>query len=108
MWMPMEDFSRLAPLALVVMLVDLLESTSIARALAAKGKYELNANQVGNILLSAICAFCVSCSCLVVMLVDLLDSTSIACALAAKEKYELNQVGAALVLLHVLSKLRNE
>jgi hypothetical protein len=28
-------------------LVDLLESTSIARALAAKGKYELNANQVG-------------------------------------------------------------
>jgi hypothetical protein len=42
----MEDFSRLAPLALVVMLVDLLESTSIARALAAKGKYELNANQV--------------------------------------------------------------
>jgi hypothetical protein len=47
MWMPMDEFSRLAPLALVVMLVDLLESTSIARALAAKGKYQLNANQVG-------------------------------------------------------------
>jgi sulfate transporter 4 len=42
----MEDAARLAPLALVVMVVDLLESTSIARALAAKGKYELNANQV--------------------------------------------------------------
>ncbi|WIA34220.1 hypothetical protein OEZ86_012573 [Tetradesmus obliquus] len=45
MWMPMSDFSQLAPLALVVMLVDLLESTSIARALAAKGKYQLAANQ---------------------------------------------------------------
>lgn len=45
-WMPMEDAASLAPLALVVMVVDLLESTSIARALAAKGKYELNANQV--------------------------------------------------------------
>ena len=32
---------------MVVMLVDLLESTSIARALAAKGDYELSANQVG-------------------------------------------------------------
>lgn len=46
-WLPMEDAARLAPLALVVMVVDLLESTSIARALAAKCKYELNANQVG-------------------------------------------------------------
>jgi ABC-type transporter Mla MlaB component len=43
----MDDFSKLAPLALIVMVVDLLESTSIARALAAKGKYKLNANQVG-------------------------------------------------------------
>jgi hypothetical protein len=42
----MEDAAKLAPLALVVMVVDLLESTSIARALAAKGKYELSANQV--------------------------------------------------------------
>lgn len=41
----MEDFNKLAPLAVVVMLVDLLESTSIARALAAKGKYDLHANQ---------------------------------------------------------------
>lgn len=46
MWLPMEDAAKLAPLALVVMVVDLLESTSIARALAAKGKYELSANQV--------------------------------------------------------------
>lgn len=45
-WLPLDNFRELAPLALVVMLVDLLESTSIARALAAKGKYELNANQV--------------------------------------------------------------
>lgn len=44
----MEDAARLAPLALVVMVVDLLESTSIARALAAKCKYELNANQVSH------------------------------------------------------------
>jgi sulfate transporter 4 len=40
----------------VVMLVDLLESTSIARALAAKGKYELNANQVG--IASAVSVLC--------------------------------------------------
>jgi sulfate transporter 4 len=46
-WLPMPDAAKLAPLALVVMVVDLLESTSIARALAAKCKYELNANQVG-------------------------------------------------------------
>ncbi|KAF8066266.1 SULTR2 [Scenedesmus sp. PABB004] len=44
-WAPMPDFRRLAPLAVVVMVVDLLESTSIARALAAKGGYELSSNQ---------------------------------------------------------------
>eukprot|EP00775_Hariotina_reticulata_P010081 gene10081-10236_t len=44
-WSPFHDFQQLAPLALVVMVVDLLESTSIARALAAKGNYELNTNQ---------------------------------------------------------------
>lgn len=44
----MPDAAKLFPLALVVMVVDLLESTSIARALAAKCKYELNANQVGS------------------------------------------------------------
>lgn len=44
----MPDAAKLAPLALVVMVVDLLESTSIARALAAKCKYELNANQVSS------------------------------------------------------------
>jgi MFS superfamily sulfate permease-like transporter len=42
----MADFARLAPLAVVVMLVDLLESTSIVRALAAKRGYELRPNQV--------------------------------------------------------------
>lgn len=47
-WLPMPDAAKLAPLALVVMVVDLLESTSIARALAAKCKYELNANQVSS------------------------------------------------------------
>jgi sulfate transporter 4 len=35
-WAPIDDLGGLMPLALVVMLVDLLESTSIARALAAK------------------------------------------------------------------------
>ncbi|KAG2433274.1 hypothetical protein HXX76_008342 [Chlamydomonas incerta] len=44
-WTPMPDFVDLIPIALVVMLVDLLESTSIARALANKNKYELVANQ---------------------------------------------------------------
>lgn len=50
-WSPFHDFQKLAPLAVVVMVVDLLESTSIARALAAKGNYELNTNQVGLLLL---------------------------------------------------------
>lgn len=45
-WLPLHDAGRLAPLAAVVMLVDLLESTSIARMLAAKAGYELSANQV--------------------------------------------------------------
>eukprot|EP00195_Chlamydomonas_chlamydogama_P003258 CAMPEP_0202921966 /NCGR_PEP_ID=MMETSP1392-20130828/77673_1 /ASSEMBLY_ACC=CAM_ASM_000868 /TAXON_ID=225041 /ORGANISM="Chlamydomonas chlamydogama, Strain SAG 11-48b" /LENGTH=735 /DNA_ID=CAMNT_0049615567 /DNA_START=253 /DNA_END=2460 /DNA_ORIENTATION=- len=46
-WVPMEDptFSQLIPTALIVMLVDLLESTSIARALARKNGYELNYNR---------------------------------------------------------------
>ncbi|KXZ46976.1 hypothetical protein GPECTOR_39g470 [Gonium pectorale] len=44
-WTPMPDFLKLLPIAIVVMLVDLLESTSIARALANKNKYELAANQ---------------------------------------------------------------
>ncbi|PNW70519.1 hypothetical protein CHLRE_17g723350v5 [Chlamydomonas reinhardtii] len=44
-WFPMPEISQLFPTAIVVMLVDLLESTSIARALARKNKYELHANQ---------------------------------------------------------------
>ena len=44
-WGPMPDFVKLFPIAIVVMLVDLLESTSIARALAMKNKYELVPNQ---------------------------------------------------------------
>ncbi|PNH07849.1 Proton/sulfate cotransporter 2 [Tetrabaena socialis] len=44
-WAPMPEFSRLIRIAVVVMLVDLLESTSIARALANKNKYELVPNQ---------------------------------------------------------------
>jgi sulfate transporter 4 len=35
-WAPVDNVGQLMPLALVVMLVDLLESTSIARALAVK------------------------------------------------------------------------
>jgi len=44
LWAPIEDFGKLIPVALVVMLVDLLESTSIARALARKNGYQLNYN----------------------------------------------------------------
>ncbi|KAG2497041.1 hypothetical protein HYH03_005043 [Edaphochlamys debaryana] len=44
-WAPMPDFVDLIPIAIVVMVVDLLESTSIARALATKNKYELVPNQ---------------------------------------------------------------
>lgn len=44
-WSPMNEFKDLLPIAIVVMLVDLLESTSIARALANKNKYELVPNQ---------------------------------------------------------------
>ncbi|KXZ44585.1 hypothetical protein GPECTOR_65g203 [Gonium pectorale] len=44
-WFPMPEVAKLFPTAIVVMLVDLLESTSIARALARKNKYELVANQ---------------------------------------------------------------
>ncbi|EFJ51511.1 hypothetical protein VOLCADRAFT_79619 [Volvox carteri f. nagariensis] len=44
-WGPMDKFTDLIPIALVVMVVDLLESTSIARALANKNKYELVPNQ---------------------------------------------------------------
>ncbi|PNG99947.1 Proton/sulfate cotransporter 2, partial [Tetrabaena socialis] len=44
-WFPMPEVGKLFPTAIVVMLVDLLESTSIARALARKNKYELVPNQ---------------------------------------------------------------
>eukprot|EP00798_Chlamydomonas_sp_ICE-L_P032252 gene32252-16818_t len=46
-WTPMTDpsFADLFPTAIVVMIVDLLESTSIARALARKNGYELVYNR---------------------------------------------------------------
>lgn len=46
-WTPIENpgFSDLFPTAIVVMFVDLLESTSIARALARKNGYELVYNR---------------------------------------------------------------
>jgi sulfate transporter 4 len=44
-WAPIDGVGALMALALVVMVVDLLESTSIARALARKNGYHLNYNQ---------------------------------------------------------------
>ncbi|GBF98588.1 sulfate transporter [Raphidocelis subcapitata] len=44
-WAPIPDISRMMGLAIVVMVVDLLESTSIARALARKNGYQLAYNQ---------------------------------------------------------------
>ena len=44
-WAPIENPGGLFGLAIVIMLVDLLESTSIARALARKNGYELRYNQ---------------------------------------------------------------
>jgi hypothetical protein len=41
-WFPMpENFSRIALLAIVICLIDVLESISIAKALAYKNHYEL-------------------------------------------------------------------
>eukprot|EP00775_Hariotina_reticulata_P008330 gene8330-8515_t len=44
-WVPIDDLGAMMRLAVVVMLVDLLESTSIARALARKNNYVLSYNQ---------------------------------------------------------------
>ena len=44
-WIPVHDVGPMMTLAVIVMLVDLLESTSIARALARKNGYELRYNQ---------------------------------------------------------------
>lgn len=44
-WLPMPEFVKLIRVAVIVMLVDLLESTSIARALAYKNNYELVPNR---------------------------------------------------------------
>jgi len=44
-WTPMDNIGGLFSTAIVIMLVDLLESTSIARTLANRNGYELNANQ---------------------------------------------------------------
>jgi sulfate transporter 4 len=38
-WVPISNISQLLPLAFIVMAVDMLESTSIARALARKNGY---------------------------------------------------------------------
>lgn len=41
-WFPMpQNFSRIALLAVVICLIDVLESISIAKALAYKNRYEL-------------------------------------------------------------------
>ncbi|KAF8060559.1 SULTR2 [Scenedesmus sp. PABB004] len=45
LWAPISNLGKLLPLAFIVMAVDMLESTSIARALARKNGYELNYNQ---------------------------------------------------------------
>ncbi|KAJ9521803.1 hypothetical protein QJQ45_024684, partial [Haematococcus lacustris] len=45
MWAPVEGVGPLLGLGVIVMLVDLLESTSIARALARKNGYELDYNK---------------------------------------------------------------
>lgn len=39
MWVPVNYIDRLLPLSFIVMAVDMLESTSIARALARKNDY---------------------------------------------------------------------
>eukprot|EP00201_Polytomella_parva_P011035 CAMPEP_0175054308 /NCGR_PEP_ID=MMETSP0052_2-20121109/9431_1 /TAXON_ID=51329 ORGANISM="Polytomella parva, Strain SAG 63-3" /NCGR_SAMPLE_ID=MMETSP0052_2 /ASSEMBLY_ACC=CAM_ASM_000194 /LENGTH=690 /DNA_ID=CAMNT_0016318985 /DNA_START=40 /DNA_END=2112 /DNA_ORIENTATION=+ len=44
-WTPMDNLGEIFATAIIVMLVDLLESTSIARTLANRNGYELNANQ---------------------------------------------------------------
>eukprot|EP00878_Enallax_costatus_P007429 GHUV01007780.1.p1 GENE.GHUV01007780.1~~GHUV01007780.1.p1 ORF type:complete len:422 (+),score=57.02 GHUV01007780.1:303-1568(+) len=44
-WLPLKNPGAMLGLAAIVMLVDLLESTSIARALARKHGYELSYNQ---------------------------------------------------------------
>jgi hypothetical protein len=44
-WFPMPHIKELASLGIVVMLVDLLESTSIAKSLARKNGYDLVPNQ---------------------------------------------------------------
>eukprot|EP00877_Chromochloris_zofingiensis_P013467 jgi/Chrzof1/8374/Cz03g08070.t1 len=44
-WAPVDNLDKVLPVAFIVMAVDLLESTSIARALARKNGYELRYNQ---------------------------------------------------------------
>ncbi len=48
-WFPLDNIAPLMKLALIVWLIDLLESTSIARALAMKNGYKLNVTQVGGL-----------------------------------------------------------
>lgn len=44
-WLPLQYSDTLVPLAFVVMMVDMLESTTIARALARKNGYKLIFNR---------------------------------------------------------------
>uniref|UniRef100_A0A383W800 STAS domain-containing protein n=1 Tax=Tetradesmus obliquus TaxID=3088 RepID=A0A383W800_TETOB len=44
-WVPIGNIGQLLPLAFIVLAVDMLESTSIARALARKNGYDLKYNQ---------------------------------------------------------------
>jgi sulfate transporter 4 len=48
-WFPITNFPGLIKLAIIVWIIDLLESTSIARALAMKNGYKLNVTQVGGL-----------------------------------------------------------
>jgi sulfate transporter 4 len=45
LWFPMENAGKKAGLAVLVCLIDVLESISIAKSLAIKNRYELNATQ---------------------------------------------------------------
>ena len=45
LWFPMEHVGKKAGLAVLVCLIDVLESISIAKSLAIKNRYELNATQ---------------------------------------------------------------
>eukprot|EP01023_Acetabularia_acetabulum_P017954 TRINITY_DN19038_c0_g1_i2.p1 TRINITY_DN19038_c0_g1~~TRINITY_DN19038_c0_g1_i2.p1 ORF type:complete len:768 (-),score=144.29 TRINITY_DN19038_c0_g1_i2:2692-4830(-) len=45
LWFPIKEFDGLIKIAVLIMIVGLMESISIAKALALKNKYELDSNQ---------------------------------------------------------------